>query len=399
MKPSDASFLPDPAARTSGNTMNLDSVASLLAAEQAVPGIYRSIAVKTAVYAAFLLANILSFAIVRQGLVTMQNFSHVGWMTGGLFETLLAGLIQSALALFAVMFNDRIRGWSSGLTWTAALFALMFWAAEFYFGALTQSLGSYAPEALRQLEDRAVRLQREIDALAGDIAAEFKRQVEYNRREAANEERGVGLTRLKGCFEQCKAFQARAMTLERRFGMLGEKLPVAEEGDINAMLIDARTRLKILDERAALLPDFGTLAQAPDKEKVFVERFAGARREFADLVRLQGKHSAVTPKALAADHAAALIRRLTHAEFQAIAAHDWVVVFYSAVFIAVNWFLALLLAIYNRNGSPTGLKARRARELDAGAAWDCRVAEGEARAKAAEWLAGLRARFWRGMVD
>ena len=33
---------------------------------------------------------------------------------------------------------------------------------------------------------------------------------------------------------------------------------------------------------------------------------------------------------------------------------------YSAVFILVTWFLAVLLAIYNRNASPTGLKARRA---------------------------------------
>jgi hypothetical protein len=36
---------------------------------------------------------------------------------------------------------------------------------------------------------------------------------------------------------------------------------------------------------------------------------------------------------------------------------------YSAVFILVTWFLAVLLAIYNRNASPTGLKARRAQEL------------------------------------
>jgi len=399
VKPLDADLRPDPVPRATDAAGSLEGVAALLAAERAVPGIYRSTTVRIAIYATFLLANVLSFAIVRQGLVTMQNFSHVGWLSGGTFETLLAGLIQAALAFFALMFNDRIRGWSSGLTWTAALFALLFWAAEFYFGALTQSLGSYAPEALRQLETRSVRLQDEIDALAGDIAADFRRQVEFNRREAANEEQGIGLTRLKGCFEQCKAFQARAMALERRFGMLGERLPIAARGDINAMLIDARARLKGLEERAALLPGFGALAEAADKERAFFERLAGVKKELAEIGRLQGAHPSVTPRALAADHAASLIRRLAHGRFDAIAAHEWVIVFYSGVFIAVNWFMALLLAIYSRNGSSTGRKARRARELDADAAWNRKVTEGEARAKAAEWLAGLRSRFWHGMGE
>ena len=44
------------------------------------------------------------------------------------------------------------------------------------------------------------------------------------------------------------------------------------------------------------------------------------------------------------------------------------------------------------------MKARRAQEPNVGAAWDKEVAEGEARAKAAEWIGKLRARFWRGMA-
>lgn len=399
MKPGDANFAPDPADRSGRNAESLDSVAATLAAERERPWFYRSLIVRCAIVAAYLLANVLSFAIVRQGLITMQTFSHVGWLTGGVFETLLAVLIQAALAFFALMFNDRIRGWSSRLTWTAALFAIMFWGAEFYFGALTQSLGSFAPEALKQMETRAARLQTEIDALAGDIAAEYRRQVDYNRREAANEERGFGLTRLKGCFDRCKEFQGRAMELERRFGMLGMSLPpAAGDGDINTTLIDAQTRLKLLDERAALLPHFGTLAQAIDKEQGFIARLAEAKREYGALTKMLEEHSAVTPRALAADHAAVLIKRLVYAEFERIAAHEWVIVFYSAVFIAANWFLALLLAIYNRNGSPTGLKARRARELNAGAAWDREVAEGEAQAQASAWIERLRANFWSRMA-
>ena len=398
MKPDDATFTPDPAARTAGIGESLDSVAASLAAERAVPAFYKSAAAKRTIVVAFLLANLLSFAIVRQGLLTMQNFSHVGWLTDGWFETLLAGLIQGALALFCSMFSDRIRGWSSGLTWTAALFAILFWGAELYFGALTQALGSVAPEAFKHMETRATRLQAEIGALGTDIATEFKRQIEFNRREAANEEQGLGLSRLKGCFERCKAFQGRAMALERRFGMLGVALPAAATGDINTTLIDAQTRMKLLDERAALLPEFGALAEAADKEKAFLARFSETKREHSALVKILDEHPAVTPKALAADYAAALIKRLTHGEFERIAAHEWVILFYSAVFILANLFLALLLAIYNRNGSPTGMKARRAQELNAGAIWDKEVAEGEAHAKAAESIGKLRARFWREMA-
>lgn len=398
MKPGDANFTHDPAVRTADTFETLDGVAASLAAERHVPAFYKSAAVKCGFVAAFLLANFLSFAIVRQGLLTMRTFSHVGWLTDGSFETLLAGLIQTALALFGLMFSDRIRGWSSGLTWTAALFAILFWAAELYFGALTQSLGSVAPEAFKQMGTRATRLQAEIGALGGDIAAEFTRQIEFNRREAANEEQGVGLSRLKGCFERCKAFQRRAMALERRFGTLGATLPTAAAGDLNTILIDTQTRLKLLDERAALLPDFGALAETADKEKAFLARLAEAKREHGALTRILDEHPAITPKALAADYAAALIKRLAHGEFERIAAHEWVILFYSAVFIVANWFLALLLAIYNRNGSPTGLKARRAQELNVGAVWDKEVAEGEARAWAAEWIGKLRARLWRGIA-
>ena len=60
---------------------------------------------------------------------------------------------------------------------------------------------------------------------------------------------------------------------------------------------------------------------------------------------------------------------------------------YSAVFILVTWFLAVLLAIYNRNASPTGLKARRAQELRGSVEWDRGLAESEARARAAQWVA------------
>ena len=60
---------------------------------------------------------------------------------------------------------------------------------------------------------------------------------------------------------------------------------------------------------------------------------------------------------------------------------------YSAVFILVTWFLAVLLAIYNRNASPTGLKARRAQELRGSVEWDRGLAESEARARTAQWVA------------
>src|SRR5439155_7114582 len=66
---------------------------------------------------------------------------------------------------------------------------------------------------------------------------------------------------------------------------------------------------------------------------------------------------------LAADYAADLLKRVARAEPERVNAREWIILLYSAVFILVTWFLAVLLAIYNRNTSPTGLKARRAQEL------------------------------------
>jgi len=55
-----------------------------------------------------------------------------------------------------------------------------------------------------------------------------------------------------------------------------------------------------------------------------------------------------------------LLKRVARAEPERINAREWIILLYSPVFILVTWFLAVLLAIYNRNASPTGLKARRA---------------------------------------
>jgi len=86
---------------------------------------------------------------------------------------------------------------------------------------------------------------------------------------------------------------------------------------------------------------------------------------------------------LAADYAADLLKRVARAEPERINARAWIILLYSAVFILVTWFLAVLPAIYNRNASPTGLKARRAQELRGSVEWDRGLAESEARASAA----------------
>src|SRR5712664_2950943 len=62
---------------------------------------------------------------------------------------------------------------------------------------------------------------------------------------------------------------------------------------------------------------------------------------------------------VAADYAD-LLKRVARAEPERINAREWIILLYSAVFTLVTWFLAVLLAIYNRNASPTGLKALRA---------------------------------------
>jgi hypothetical protein len=79
-----------------------------------------------------------------------------------------------------------------------------------------------------------------------------------------------------------------------------------------------------------------------------------------------------------------MLKRVARAEPQRINAREWIILLYSAVFILVTWFLAVLLAIYNRNASPTGLKARRAQELRGSVEWDRGLAESEARARAAQ---------------
>lgn len=395
MKLNDANFRADATAK--GN--ELDHAAATLAAERTAPDFYRNPVIKGLFVAAFLVGNLLSFTIVRQGLLTMETFSHVSWLTDGWFETLLAGLVQVSLLFFGLMFTDRIRRWSAGLTWLAAVFALCFWMVEIYFGVLTQALGGVAPEIQRQMEVRSSRLQVEIGALGADIASEYQRQVSLNRREAENEERGVGLTRMKGCFEQCRSFQVRAMALERRFGALGLTLPAPALGDLNVVLIDAGVRLKLLDERAALLPAFSEIAKAGDKEKAFLTRLSHAKREYALLTKVLDDHPSISRKALAADYAAGLLKRIAHGEFERVAAREWMMMFYGTIFIFVTLFLALLLAIYNRNASSTGLKARRAQELHVDAELDREVAEGEAQAGAAKWIAKLRARFWRGISN
>ena len=73
-----------------------------------------------------------------------------------------------------------------------------------------------------------------------------------------------------------------------------------------------------------------------------------------------GREGISYPYSLAADYAADLLKRVARAEPERINAREWIILLYSAVFILVTWFLAVLLAIYNRNASPTGLKARRA---------------------------------------
>jgi len=87
---------------------------------------------------------------------------------------------------------------------------------------------------------------------------------------------------------------------------------------------------------------------------------------------------------LAADYAADLLKRVARAEPERVNAREWIILLYSAVFILVTWFLAVLLAIYNRNTSPTGLKARRAQELRGSVEWDRGLAESEGRARAAQ---------------
>jgi enoyl-CoA hydratase/carnithine racemase len=113
----------------------------------------------------------------------------------------------------------------------------------------------------------------------------------------------------------------------------------------------------------------------------------------------EGEAWAIFNKASDNPLADALLKRVARAEPERINAREWIILLYSAVFILVTWFLAVLLAIYNRNASPTGLKTRRAQELRGSVEWDRGLAESEARARAAQWIAELRSRFWKRMAD